>query len=45
LPVLTEVDGSMAPLEEFDDSSKGYSVLSRFLPTRKFEPATRDTLD
>jgi hypothetical protein len=23
LPVLTEVDGSMAPLEELDDSTKG----------------------
>jgi hypothetical protein len=23
MPVLTEVDGSMAPLEELDDSTKG----------------------
>jgi hypothetical protein len=23
LPVLTEVDGTMAPLEELDDSTKG----------------------
>jgi hypothetical protein len=26
LPVLTEVDGSMAPLEELDDSTKGFDV-------------------
>jgi hypothetical protein len=26
LPVLTEVDGSMAPLEELDDSTKGLEV-------------------
>jgi hypothetical protein len=26
LPVLTEVDGSMAPLEELDDSTKGLKV-------------------
>jgi hypothetical protein len=26
LPVLTEVDGSMAPLEELDDSTKGLDV-------------------
>jgi hypothetical protein len=26
LPVLTEVDGSMAPLEELDDTTKGLEV-------------------
>jgi hypothetical protein len=26
VPVLTEVDGSMAPLEELDDSTKGLEV-------------------
>jgi hypothetical protein len=26
LPVLTEVDGSMLPLEELDDSTKGLDV-------------------
>jgi hypothetical protein len=26
LPVLTEVDGSMGPLEELDDSTKGLDV-------------------
>jgi hypothetical protein len=26
LPVLTEVDGSMIPLEELDDSTKGLNV-------------------
>jgi hypothetical protein len=26
LPVLTEVDGSMIPLEELDDSTKGLDV-------------------
>jgi hypothetical protein len=26
LPVLTEVDGSIAPLEELDDSTKGLKV-------------------
>jgi hypothetical protein len=26
LPVLTEVDGSMAPLEELDNSTKGHEV-------------------
>jgi hypothetical protein len=29
LPVLTEVDGSMAPLEELDDSTKGLERLAR----------------
>jgi hypothetical protein len=29
LPVLTEVDGSMAPLEELDDSTKGLEVWHR----------------
>jgi hypothetical protein len=29
LPVLTEVDGSMAPLEELDDSTKGLDFLAR----------------
>jgi hypothetical protein len=33
LPVLTEVDGSMAPLEELDDSTKGLEkvVQGRFV--------------
>jgi hypothetical protein len=29
LPVLTEVDGSMAPLEELDDSTKGLEKVAR----------------
>jgi hypothetical protein len=29
LPVLTEVDGSMIPLEELDDSTKGLDVWHR----------------
>jgi hypothetical protein len=29
LLVLTEVDGSMAPLEELDDSTKGLEVWHR----------------
>jgi hypothetical protein len=29
LPVLTEVDGSMAPLEELDDSTKGPERLAQ----------------
>jgi hypothetical protein len=29
LPILTEVDGSMAPLEELDDSTKGLEKVAR----------------
>jgi hypothetical protein len=29
LPVLTKVDGSMDPLEELDDSTKGLDVWHR----------------
>jgi hypothetical protein len=39
LPVLTEVDGSMTPLEKLDDSTKGLEKLAqgRFV-VKLFDP-------
>jgi hypothetical protein len=42
LPVLTEVDGSMAPLEELDDSTKGLEVWhGAGLVVKMFDPYYR----